>query len=51
VVLFPCAGGLEQVDLLAEAAHTIGPASGMLMSGGGRLAPDAELATEAGMSA
>jgi hypothetical protein len=50
VVLFPCAGGLEQVDLLAEAVHTFGQVSGMSMSGGGRLAPDTQFATQAGMS-
>jgi len=27
MLLFPCAGGLDQVGLLAEAIHTAGPAS------------------------
>jgi hypothetical protein len=51
VLLFPCAGDLEQVGLLAEGVHTFGPACGMLVSGGGRLASDTQFATEAGMSA
>jgi alkanesulfonate monooxygenase SsuD/methylene tetrahydromethanopterin reductase-like flavin-dependent oxidoreductase (luciferase family) len=50
VLLFPCAGGLEQVGLLAEAVRTAGPASGATMSSGGRSVPDTELANEAGVS-
>ena len=29
VLLFPCASGLDQVALLAEAVHTAGPTSGV----------------------